>query len=285
MQNLIKLNVIEIIEKSLLGLLLFPFIALGAPILDGAVKQDTCSYFKTDFKFGNIDFKADESSVKNKVSSAGKSVEVGDTIFYVDIIRQRKNIFYEAVSDITLKRSFLYSDTLFAKGTKLNYFGSVKDAKTNIVYSLLTDDPGNIGQNIAASYAVIKENGFLCSGEVLHNFNGKDFISENETYQKDPLIRNETIDWTHEEAIAINIVKLGDISAILGVKLLKNGVVVQEKNIEINTLQGYFEIAGFWKMTFDKSNKSSIKILSISEPSNYGMWLQLVESQLFRTNG
>ncbi len=265
---------------------LLPNVAFaGVQIPSGAIKQDSCSLHAKDFTNRNFTYDQNQdidSSVKSKLMTVGKTVKVGDTIFYADVIRQRKKISYEVVSDIVLKRSFMYTDTLIAKGAKLDLFGTMRNVKTNAIYPLLLDFPGSISQSLGATYAVIKENGFLCSGEVLFAPNGSQFLSENETYQTDPLLRKEIVDWTKEEAIAIDIAKLGDISATLDIKLMRGGVVVQNIEFEINTLSGVFQIEGDLKVKFDKASKSSIKILTIDEPSNYGFWLGQVERTLFK---
>jgi hypothetical protein len=55
--------------------------------------------------------------------------------------------------------------------------------------------------------------------------------------------------------------------------------VVGQKELQLDTMSGEFLIEGL-KVAFTKTDKSSIKITSIVEPSNYASWVGTLKLKL-----
>lgn len=271
-------------KKVLLISLMLPCIAFGGvQIPEGSVKQESCGVSGYDarqkiWKFELINKK--EFTVKNKVSSVGKVVSTGDVLFYATISTVIRDTSFEPATDDIARvahKLFGPSSVALPKGTKLNKFATLTSPDAKTQYSLLRfNNTGTYTFSVA-----MKADGFLCSGEFISLGESLEDVSDDDNYQKEPLVKSESLYLTDTDTIAISLIRMDDMFATLGVKQLKDGQVVKQKEVQLDMMAGTFKIEGL-VVTFERKDKSSLKIQAITEPTDFGDWLRRIKSNLLK---
>jgi hypothetical protein len=274
----------EIVNKLLMAVLIsLPGLSLAeSQIPVGSQKQESCGFVGRDVRQGvwTIEGRPNRDLVtaKNKLIPIGKNVAAGDAIFYVNVTRDLVQTLYQTNVDILFKSTgfFKSSDLTVSKGTQFSEFGIFQNSVTNVKYPLVRVNEGNTISYLAA----VKENGFLCADLIyLFKQDGIRDTNDRDVYESEPLIKSDLTSPYSDETIAITLVHLEDISATLAVKLIRGGQVVGQKELQLDSMSGEFQIEGL-KVAFTKTDKSSIKITSIVEPSNYASWVGTLKLKL-----
>ncbi|MFA6201922.1 MAG: hypothetical protein WC710_01905 [Gallionella sp.] len=262
-------------------LLLLPCIAFaGFQIPEGSVKQDSCgvSGYDARHKVWKLDRASSRDiEVKNKLSLAGKTVSIGETLFYANVVSVTKHTYFESQSDdvARVSHSLFPSASSIKKGQKLPLYGTLTSPDLKTRYRLLVIPTGGDMPFMAA----LGENGYLCSGQFVV-VDGTLDVSEYDVYEKFPLVKSETTSTSDEGTIAIGLASMSDMFATISVKQIKDGQVAQEKTMQLDMMSGHFQIEGLI-VSFEKKEKTSLKIKSIEEPKDYSVWLNRIKSSLF----
>lgn len=270
-------------KKVLLMGLMLPCIAFGGvQIPEGSVKQESCGVSGYDarnniWKFELVNPK--EYVVKNKVSPVGKVVSPGDVLFYANVSTVIKDTYFEPATDDIARvahKLFGASSVTLPKGTKLNKFATLTSPDATTQYSLLrVQTAGQFTISVA-----MKADGFLCSSEFTSD-GSIGIVSDDDIYQKEPLVKSEASYLTDTDTIAISLVRMDEMFATLAVKQLRDGQVVKQKEVQLDMMAGSFQIEGL-VVTFEKKDKSSLKIQAITEPNDYGVWLRSIKSKFLK---
>lgn len=270
-------------KNLLLLILLFPAVVFAATKVPDDVKlQDQCPVEGRDVRQNIWKFKQFDrltTSLTSKQTAAGKSVAVGDVIFYAVISTDAKRTYFEPSTDVyTVEKGFVGDRvTPFPKGTKLFKYGTLTSNDGATKYNLLVLESGAS----TAFLAALKVDGFLCSGQFnyFEDTRKMDF-QELEIYENGSFVESEKSTPYSLDTIAVSLVSMDSIFATLSVKQLKAGKVVQQKEIQLDMMSGRFNVASLG-INFTKADKSSIKINSIDEPKDYAVWLNNLKLNIF----
>jgi hypothetical protein len=280
--------------KNILFLLLvtYPCIAFsGVKISEGNLKQESCNFPEhnmfPEWRYEHPNLFSIEALAKNKLASVGKVTSLGDALFYANIVSvaTTKTLHLKSQSNIEIKgEGFLTFDSQILSGEKFEEYGTFSNLENKKSYRLIRKLQGS---NVVV-YAV-KDDGFLCSGLIIENrehplsSNFRWSVMSNYTaFQKDPLIeQEESSSKSAEDTIAIMLVSLDDISATLAIKLFNGGKVVKQTEIQLDSMSGIFKLDKL-EISFEKIDKSSIKINSITEPTDYSGWANYIKFSMLK---
>ena len=271
-------------KKVLLMGLMLPCIAFGGvQIPEGSVKQESCGVSGYDarnniWKFELVNPK--EYVVKNKVSPVGKVVSPGDVLYYANVVTVIKDTNFEPATDDIARvahKLFGASSVTLPKGTKLNKFATLTSPDAKTQYSLLRlSTAGAYTESVA-----MKADGFLCSSVFTSSNGSIGIVDDDDIYQKEPLVKSEAFYPNDTDTIAISLVRMDEMFATLAVKQLRDGQVAKQKEVQMDMMSGAFQIEGL-VVTFEKKDKSSLKIQAITEPNDYGVWLSSIKSKFLK---
>ena len=264
-------------KNILFAVLLFPSIAFaGLSITDGNVKQESCDFPEAiKARSWRIDpLPPPDVSLKNKLIPVGKVISPGDALFYANIAIKRVSYYFADSNVEVVGNGMLTSDIAIPKGTQLYTRGIIRGEGLGKGYLLVgKEDTPNW-----RSYVAIKDDGFLCS--VIVSIDKRDnalLVQDATAYQKSPLVKHEEM--VALETIALTLNRLDEVSAAIGIKLIRDGQIVKQKEIQMDAMPGSFNIAGL-QILFEREGKSSIKINSINEPDDYLAWRQNIKYTL-----
>lgn len=275
------------IYLSIIFFVLPSFAFASLQISEGNVRQESCGFPESSVEFAKawqVEFLPPTTVtalVRNKLTPVGKNISHGDALFYAISGSERKRVYYKLDSDIELIGSGLMGfDISLPKNRTLSEFGKlINKEHQQTAYTLLLQ---NVPNNEITYVLAVKDNGFLCSGRIVTSGSGYLNHKEFATYQKTSLTRVEDISATQnaEDTIALTLVAMDAISATINVKLLQNGQVIKQKDLQMDAMSGVFEFGqakNQLRISFVKTDKSSIQIKAISEPGKYLEWLEYMK--------
>ncbi len=277
-------------KKLLSVLFLIPCVAFAdIQIPEGSIKQDSCEFLgdiqNWQYLSSNVGGVASSRVVNviNKIMPGEKPISIGDTIFYAKVAVKNNSLKFKAPSTVIFKgRRFIDANYEKVSGNEFSVRGTI--SKGNVTFTLLEllslDRPGEF------VVAAVGKNGYFCSGAIARsivNSSGVSYPRDYDVYQKEPLVRIEDPLSSSEQAISISLAKIDDVTATINIKLLVGGRVTEQKEIQVDAMSGYFQIASRserLKVSFTKNNKNTIKVSSINEPLNYGDWIENIRYDL-----
>ena len=101
-------------------------------------------------------------------------------------------------------------------------------------------------------------------------------VQDASVYQQHPLEKHVVISPNYQESIAITLEKLDEVTADIDIKVLRNGMVVGQKTIQLDATTGNFNIAGL-NILYERTG-AGLKVIKIDEPSNYENWHYRMDS-------
>jgi|GEM_PF-2242006 len=259
-----------IIATSLVLLFSGIFMPVNAAvqITEGNVLQESCNFPSglTDIRSVGILTPGNGNLVKNKKTSTGRSVSNGDVAFYVQL--EKSSSFY-----VSKKAAEIKDKSPFTPDIKL-------DAERK--YPVWGNYVTNSGKRFSLldvrgySFVIVKDDGFLCSDVVMFSKGELKSVGMPQAFQEQPFERVEDpIGDGNTTAIAITLKEFDSVSFTLDVAVLNNGRVVSRKSVGFDLLSGRADIGGLI-IEVEVTDKTAIKVKSITEPSDWAVWLKKV---------
>jgi hypothetical protein len=235
----------------------------GTPITAGNVLQPSCNPVQGSF------YPANGYKPKTTKVSTGKSITAGDVVFYASLAKFEP--YYSSTKNAEIKdKSPVTPDTPLEANKLYSVWGIYKIKETGKQYIIL-----NTTGSFRYGMAVLKEDGFLCS-DMVFDTSGKGaygFAGMPQAYQEIPFtLVEKTVEDARQIAVAITLKEFDAVSFKLNVTVLVNGKVNSTKEVGFDLISGMADIGGL-HIEAEAEGKTSIKIKSISEPSDYAVWL------------
>lgn len=243
--------------------------AASVQITPGNVLQPSCDLgrFPNLRDLGTIT-SPEGNLVKNRKISTGKSIAVGDMVFYVQLEKSNVTYVSEKAAEI-LNKSFFTPDQKLEANRKYPVWGffSMPDGRK---FTILTGVEG-------VTFPLVKEDGMLCSDEAYSRDGYQvQLAGFPQAYQELPFNKvEEPVNDGNTIAIAITLKELDSVSFTLDVAVLKNGKLVSRKSVGYDLMSSEANISGLI-VGVEPGGKGLVKVKSINEPSDFSLWMKKV---------